>query len=260
MRYGILGDIRVTFDDGAGAGISARKVELLLAVLLVRADQVVSSPQLEYEIWGDNPPRRSTAALHVYVSQLRKFLASHGSPRPGGPRIVTRPPGYMLNLGTDVLDVREFQIRMRQSRSHARAGRLEDAADYARDALGLWRGPVLGDLRGGPIVDEFAAWAEEARLECTEAQIEADLALGRHRELVPALRTLVAEHPMREAFARQLMLALYRAERQSDALQAYQEVRHTLRRELGVEPGRALQRLQQAILVGDGTLDLRPVA
>src|SRR6185503_18952705 len=125
---------------------------------------------------------------------------------------------------------------------------------------GLWRGPALGDLRAGPIVEGFVTWLAEARLECLEMLADSHLELGRHRELVGRLYSLTAEHPLREAFYRQLMLALYRSERQADALKVYQMARKTLNEELGLEPCRSVQDLQRAILTADDQLDLYAAA
>ncbi|WP_380280644.1 BTAD domain-containing putative transcriptional regulator [Kitasatospora purpeofusca] len=252
MRYEIMGGLRVC-DGEAVSVVSARKMETLLAVLLIRAGQVVTVSQFTAELWGDTPPRRATAALHVYISQLRKFLDRPG--RTENP-IATRSPGYLLRLGHDTLDVHEFQQLMTRGRAAMKRDRYEEASAVLDGALALWRSPVLSELRLGPIVNSFAAWAEEARLECIEMRMDADLALGSHRELVSELYSLTAEHPLREAFHRQLMLALYRSERQSDALRAYANARETLNDELGIEPGRVLRDLQRSILLDDGRLDL----
>src|SRR5437868_3558371 len=188
------------------------------------------------EIWGDEPPRRATATVHVYVSQLRKLL---GRTRQGDSPIVTRFPGYVLRLGDSTLDAHEFQQLARQGRAAIRAGRYQEASAACGRALALWRGRVLG----GPIVEEFATWAEETRLECVELRNEAELTLGRHRELVGPLYALVNTHPLIEAFHRQLMLALYRSDRRADALRVFQRVRSTLDRELGIAPCRQLHEL-----------------
>ncbi|WP_328722916.1 AfsR/SARP family transcriptional regulator [Streptomyces sp. NBC_00247] len=248
MEYRILGPIRV-LDEGHETYLNARKVQTLLAALLIKADQIVSVDQLIAEIWHEDPPRRVNASLHVYVSQVRKFLTRPGS---GGSGLVTRVPGYQLSLGENTLDVREFQRRMTAGRNHLLMGRLEQADRGFGAALGLWRGRALGELSGdGPIIQGFTVWAEEARLECLELQIETRLAMGQYRQVVGPLFQLISEIPMRETFYRQLMLALYQADRQADALRVYQSARSTLNAELGVEPCQALRDLQHAILVGD---------
>jgi DNA-binding SARP family transcriptional activator len=247
-----LGPLRVVCEDGEIATIGAQKIETLLAALLIRADQVVATDQLMTEIWNDRVPRRATAGIHVYVSQLRKFLTRCGGP---GGRVVTRPPGYVLHSGDDELDYRSFVELVDWGRDHARESRYEQASKCFENALAMWRGPALGDLSHGPIVDGFVTWLTETRLECTEMLIDAQLELGRHRELVGRLYSLTAEHPLRESFVRQLMLALYRSERQADALEVYRSVRRTIREELGLEPCRALQELQQGILTANYELE-----
>ncbi|MBO4253530.1 AfsR/SARP family transcriptional regulator [Streptomyces griseorubiginosus] len=247
MRFEILGSLRVT--DGEDVfTVSAPKMESLLAALLVRADDVVSMDQMCTEIWGDEPPRRATAALHVYISQLRKLL---GRVHQGESPIVTRFPGYALCLGDSDLDAHEFQRLARQGRAALRAGRHQEASAACGRALALWRGTVLGEVRGGPIVAEFATWAEETRLECVELRNEAELTLGRHRELVGPLYALVNRHPLIEAFHGQLMLALYRSDRRAEALRVFQQLRETLDRELGITPCRQLHELHQQILADE---------
>lgn len=251
MRYEMLGPLRI-IDDGDPMFIGARKVELLLAALLIRADQVVSADQLMTELWGDSLPRRATAGVYVYISELRKFLSRSGRPSP----VMTRPPGYMLRMGTDELDCQAFRELMSLGRSFSRAHCDEEAAECFEAALGLWRGPVLTDLGGGPIVSGFVTWLSEERMECLELLMESRLRRGGHRELVGRLYSLAAEYPLRESFYRQLMLALYRCERRADALTVYQSARRVLNEELGLEPCRALRDTHQAILTGDDPLDL----
>lgn len=252
MRYEVLGQLQVR-DDERASFISAPKIETLLAVLLVRSGQVVTHDQLIAEIWGDGPPRRVMAGLHVYVSQLRKFLTSAGQPKCP---IVTSPAGYQLRLGQDELDCEIFLRLVQTGRENAAQQRDEQARYCFERGLTLWRGPALADLSYGPILEGFATCLLEARLECTELLIDCQLRLGRHREVVGQLYTLIAEHPLREAFRRQLMLALYRSERTADALNAYQAARRALHDELGLEPCRSLQNLQRAILTADDQLDL----
>ncbi|MEV0408063.1 AfsR/SARP family transcriptional regulator [Actinoallomurus sp. NPDC050550] len=252
MRYELLGPLRVVTDEGDVASIGAQKIETLLEVLLIRADQVVGTEQLMGEIWSERVPRRATAGLHVYVSQLRKFLNRCG--RPTSP-VVTRPPGYLLRAGDDELDYREFVRLVDWGREHSREQRHDQASRFFEEALALWRGPIPCDLSTGPILEGFMTWLAEMHLECTEMLIDAQLELGQHREVVGRLYSLVAEHPLREAFYRQLMLALYRSDRQADALEVYRSVRRTLNDELGLEPCRALQELHRAILVADYALE-----
>jgi SARP family transcriptional regulator, regulator of embCAB operon len=252
MRYEILGLLRVVDRDEVHF-IGAPKVEALLAALLINSNQVVPVERLMTEIWGHAWPRRAAATFHVYVSQLRKFLRQAG--RADNP-IVTRQPGYLLRIGAGELDLQDFTRLVGLGRGCIRARRYEDARSAFQSALDLYRGPAIGNGRGGPIVNQFRTWLDEARLECTELLIEAELALGCHREMVGQLYSLTVENPFHETFYRQLMLALYRSERQADALKVYHNAQATLRGELGVEPCRGLRDLQRSILTADNRLEL----
>lgn len=248
MRYEILGPLQVIGRDGKALA-APRKVELLLAALLIRAGQVVPVPTLINEVWGARPPRRVNAGLQVYVSQLRKLLAAAGGP---AEPIATRAAGYRLDLGPAGLDSDTFLDRFDHGRLLAEDGRHDAAVESFDRALALFRGPVLDDLRGGPLVDGFAAWATETRLQCVEARVESMLRLGRPREVIGHLYATIAEHPLRESLCRQLMVALHDCGRRAEALDAYRRTRSTLARELGVEPGPALRRLWTAMLRSDG--------
>jgi SARP family transcriptional regulator, regulator of embCAB operon len=239
--------------DGESLAVTAPKMEVVLAVLLIRADQVVSVEQLITEMWGGTRPKRATAALYVYVSQLRKLVT--GRTGAAGP-IITRAPGYVLRTGSDELDLHVFQRLVREGRESMRRDQYEPASRAFESALTLWRGSPLSELREGPIINGFAMWLDEVRLECHEMLVETNLRLGRHREMVSLLHELIREHPLHEAFYRQLMLALYRSERRADALAVYQSARSTLNRELGLEPGRQLGEMQRSILAASEVLDI----
>nr|AVI57410.1 AbmI [Streptomyces koyangensis] len=253
VKFEILGILRVV-DGGAHRTPSAQKVRTLLTTLLIRPNEVVSAEQLIYEIWGENPPRRARAALHVYVSQLRKFLAGPEEPED---RIITQPPGYLIRVPYGDLDVNVFRRHLQQGRTHARAQRHEEATLALGAALKLLHGEELDRLQGGGITRNFVTWLEEVRLECQEMLIESSLSLGRHRESVSTLQSLTARYPLHEAFYRQLMIALYRSDRRAEALRTYQSARGTLREELGLDPGDALFDLHHAILLADDRLQLR---
>ncbi|CAO5154787.1 SARP family transcriptional regulator, regulator of embCAB operon [Frankia sp. AiPs1] len=214
MRYEILGEIRVTDGDGEFS-LTATKVEILLATLVARAGQVVSAGQIFGELWPGARPRQAAAGVHVYVYHLRKFLRQ---PRGASMPVVTRAPGYLLQLGDDLVDVREFQRLRQEGRARLGAGRHGEAVELFEAALGLWRGQAFGGLRGGPIINNYATWLEESRLECLEFSIEAKLFLGRHHELLSQLYELVSEHPQRESFYRHLAVALHRDDRRADAV------------------------------------------
>jgi DNA-binding SARP family transcriptional activator len=254
MRYEILGPVRLV-GDGL-ATISARKIEILLATLLVRHDEVVSVNQLIDEIWAANSPRRATAALYVYISHLRKLLNKPGRSEKV---IVTKSPGYSLRLGGDQIDFVDFQNLANEGRTCMRLGQHEQAASILDSALRLWRGPVLGEIADGPIINGFAVVAEEIRIQCTELMVSSLLKLGRHRDLIGFLYSLIAQHPLHEEFYRQLMLALYRSGRRADALKVYMVAHQTLREEVGLEPQKTLRELQCFILSADETLDYQRV-
>ncbi|MFG2209034.1 BTAD domain-containing putative transcriptional regulator [Streptomyces sp. NPDC048638] len=255
MKYRLLGPLWVDGMEGIASPMAEKvphKVQVLLAALLVRSDQVVSAEQIIGEIWGERPPRRATAALHVYISQLRKLLATaHGADH----LIVTRTPGYLMQLHGEMTDLESFRRLLRKGRAYMVAGSHQEASECFEGALNLWRGPVLSGLRDGPIVNGFAAWVEELRLECIELLIEAYFMLGRHRELVSYLQSVVSEHALHETFYRQLMLALYRCNRRAEALEIYQRARKILKSELGLEPCRALHDMHSAILASDNRLE-----
>jgi SARP family transcriptional regulator, regulator of embCAB operon len=251
MRYEVMGPLRI-INSGTEFRVQANKVQVLLATLLVRTDQIVSVDQLKEEIWGQCLPRRAAAGIHVYVSQVRKFLE-----RVDGTecRVLTRPPGYTLHIGADDLDLHEFERTVSEARIHRRARRYKLAIERLDHALSLCRGPLLGDIYKdiyhGSILGTTQAWLDETRMECMELLIDARLKGGHHRELVGSLYQLTREHPLREALHGQLMLALYRCGRRAEALDVYQSARRVLNEELGLEPSRDLQNLQQFILGAD---------
>src|SRR5581483_6654648 len=248
MEFRLLGPLEV-WHEGREVQVRGNKQRALLAVLLLHANQVVSSDRLLEELWGDEPPQAGTAAGRVRVSHLRKPLSIGGSSP-----IATRPGGYVVELGGAQLDLHRFE----QLLTEAADSDSKSAAQKLRQALALWRGPALADFVYEPFAQAAIARLEELRTLAIERRIEADLELGQHAELVPELEELVAQHPLQERLRAQLMVALYRSGRQADALAAYDATRNVLVKELGLEPGPALQALQRAILRHDTSLDLPP--
>jgi DNA-binding SARP family transcriptional activator len=240
MDFRILGPLEVE-DEGTLLRLGGAKQRGLLALLLLHPNEVVSRGRLIDELWGDSPPETATTALQVHVSQLRKVL--------GRDVIVTRPPGYLIQVGQNEIDLERFETLV----DEARGADAAVAAGRLRDALRLWRGAPLGELDSAARNER--ARLEELRLSVLELRIDADLELGRHAELVPELEGLVREHPLRERLRGQLMLALYRSGRQADALEVYRSGRRLLDEELGLEPDDALQRLEKAILTHDPSLE-----
>ena len=250
MKYRILGPLEVV-DEGEPVPLGRPKERLVLAVLLLHANEFVSRERLIDELWGESPPPTARKAINVYLSQLRKTLA-----RNGADPIETAEGGYLLRLDPDALDVARMQQLLATARERAAAGKLGAAAELLREALTLWRGPTLAGLLLESHGRDEVAQLDELRLTALMDRIDCDLALGRHEEVLSELHVLVGEHPLRERLRAQLMLALYRADRQAEALEAYQQARELLVKELGIEPSPALQRLQKGILIQDPALEL----
>jgi DNA-binding SARP family transcriptional activator/streptogramin lyase len=249
MEYRILGPLEVA-DEGEPVPLGRPKERLVLAVLLLHANEFVSRERLIDELWGAAPPPTAKKAVNVYVSQLRKALAQNGHDP-----IETADGGYRLGVDLDELDAGRLRQLLTTARERASAGEPEAAALVLRDVVALWRGPTLSGLLLESHGREEVAQLDELRLTALMDRIDCDLALGRHEEVLGELHVLVGEHPLRERLRAQQMLALYRADRQSDALDAYQQARHDLTEELGIDPSESLQRLQQAILRHDSALE-----
>jgi DNA-binding SARP family transcriptional activator len=236
MEFRILGPLEVR-KEGHPVALGGARQRALLAMLLTRANEIVSTDRLIDELWGEQPPRTALNTLQYYVSQLRKAL--------GADRIVTRSPGYLIRVEPGELDLERFERLVE-----------EGGAEGLREALALWRGAPLADFAYEAFAQASIGRLEELRLAALEQRLDADLALGRHGELVGELEALVGEHPLREHLRGQLMLALYRSGRQAEALDAYQATRRALVDGLGIEPGPALQELEKAVLRQDPTLAL----
>jgi YVTN family beta-propeller protein len=258
MDFRILGSLEV-YDDERPLLLGGHQQRALLVLLLLRANQVVPVDEIVDDLWGARPPPSATKSVQALISKLRKLLAEPGAEAEEVGEdgiLLTRSHGYVLTVVPGELDLHRFQSLTEDGRQALAAGRAGDAAKRLREALALWRGRPLAEFAYESFAQVEVARLEELWLSALEERIEADLALGRHHDLIPEVEALVAENPLRERLRGQLMLALYRAGRQAEALQAYQQARHTLVDELGIEPGQALQRLEQAILQQDESLDL----
>jgi DNA-binding SARP family transcriptional activator/ABC-type transport system substrate-binding protein len=246
MEYRLLGPLEVLDGNGHRLPLGGVRQQSVLAALLLRADRTVALEQLVEQLW-EEPPATAFRTVQVYVSRLRQEL-------PAG-AIERRAGGYAFRLDSDQLDLRVFEQAAQEGQAALAGNDCERAAQLLREALALWRGPALAGLTSDALRRE-AAGLEELRLQVLEDRFEADLACGRHRELVPELQALVADQPFRERPRAQLMLALYRAGRPGDALELYRETRRLLVDELGMEPGEELRKLEQAILRQDDSLGL----
>jgi len=249
VEFRILGPLEVVHDSRP-VRVGAAKEQAVLAVLLLHAGEVVSRERLIDELWGESPPPTAARAVNVYVSQLRKALAVNGADP-----IATRAGGYAIHVAPTALDAARFEDLVGEARARVAAGDVEAAAKLLRDALALWRGPALAGLALESFARNEVDRLEELRLGALVDRIDCDLALARHESVVGELEVLVAQHPLRERLRAQYMLALYRCERQADALRAYQDARQTLVDELGLEPSPSLQRLERGILNHDRALE-----
>src|SRR5262245_6337785 len=215
-------------------------------MLLLDANRPVSRARLIDRLWGESPPPSAAHTLDDYVSRLRRTL--------GSARIEREPAGYLIRVEAGELDLERFEALLEQGCSAAAAGDAARASVVLGDALGLWRGEALADLVNEPFAASASERLEDRRLLAAEARIDAELALGRGRELVSELERLVAEHPFRERPVSQLMRSLYRAGRQADALAAYQAFRLRFAEELGLEPSAELRALERRVLEQDPSL------
>lgn len=258
MEFRVLGPLEVS-EDGRPVDLGGPTQRALLAILLVHASEVVSVERLIDELWGDEPPATAVKTLQAHVSRLRRALNAAGEGR-----LQTRGHGYELRVRPGELDADQFRDLLEDARRRLAGGDADGAARILDDALALWRGPALAGVRSSTFARSEIARLDELRIAAVEERIEADLARGRHAGLVPELERLVGQHPLRERLRGQLMLALYRADRQAEALSVYRDGRRVLAEDLGLEPSRALRMLERQILEQDPALapprGARPVA
>src|SRR5215208_836042 len=257
MRYRVLGPLEAEADDGA-VTLGGQKERLLLALLLARPNQVVSVEALVTGLWGEHPPPTAAKTLQSHVVRLRRALEPARARGAAGEVLVTREPGYLLRVAPGALDAARFEELTAAGRRALADGSVEHAGSLLREALGLWRGRAFEEFLDADVGAAESDRLAELRLAALEDRVEADLRLGRHRELVAELEGLVRDQPLRERPWAQLLLALYRSGRQADALLAYQRARSVLVEELGIDPGGELRRLHAAVLAQDPGLELQP--
>jgi DNA-binding SARP family transcriptional activator len=241
MEFRVLGPLEAT-DGDTPLALGSPRARAVLARLLLDAGRTVSTSQLVDDLWGENVPDSAVKMIQIHVSQLRKALPADV--------LRTRPPGYVLEVDPDTVDLTRFLELREHGRAALAAGDPARASALLADALALWRGPALAEF-SEPFAHGESARLEELRLVCLENRIEADIAGGRHADVVGELEALVARHPLRETLHGHLMLALYGAGRQADALATYDRFRRTLDDELGIEPSEPLKRLHLDILNQD---------
>jgi DNA-binding SARP family transcriptional activator len=246
VEFQLLGPVKARA-AGSPVEIGGPRQRAVLALLLLHANRVLPSELLIDDVWGERPPPSAASTLSSYVSRLRRAL--------GADALLSAPAGYELRVAPERIDVLRFRALAEEGRAHLARGEPRRAAAALQDALSLWRGEPFGDLGYEEWASREAGALRELHTSVHEDRIDAELALGRHAEVVGELELLVLRHPLRERLRRQLMLALYRSGRQAEALDAYRDARRALVDELGLSPGRALQELEQAILRQDPALD-----
>lgn len=254
FRVCVLGPFEAHW-RGTPLNLGGAKQQAVLALLAVEANNVVSVDRLLDWVWPDGDDPRRAGTLQVYVSNLRRVLAPVAE-EIGRPLVVTQRPGYLLRLDVGQSDLLSFEASCDDADRAIADGRTADAVRSYRAALQLWRGDPLAGLPVDPTSHGSTARLDLVRVSVLERTAEAELAIGRHREVVGELQTWVAAHPLDERLRGHLMLALYRSGRQADALAVYRDGRETLVEQLGIEPSRELRELQSKILDQDPSLDL----
>ena len=252
MRVDMLGPLEVT-DGQVGFTPPGRKLRTVLATLALNPGRVVPAFQLIGELWVDEPPAKAENSLHAHIARLRKLFAAHLGAARARQLVQTTGSGYRLDLPEDAVDAHRFVRLAKQARVLQRHD-VEAAAEALQAALDLWRGPALLDVGDGVLCRMAAVQFEEIRLAAHEDLVEAKLTLGQHRTLVPELERLAVQYPLRERFAEQLMVALYRCGRQADALDVYARARLRLSADLGLEPGIGLRATMAQVLRHDPRL------
>lgn len=244
MEIRLLGVVEASA-DGIALPLGGPRQRAVLADLALHAGQTVPASRLIDDLWGEKPPASAKHTLETYVSRLRHVLKASGA---AGPSLVTRPGGYLLDVAPECVDAYQFRDLAVRGSSACDQGSPAAAVTLLSSAVKLWRGPALADVQDASFAVLARQLLEEERLTASEKLMQARLALGQHRELVPELEALIGGSPYRERFHAQLMLALYRSGRQAEALAAFGRARDLLAGELGIEPGRELRELQRAVL------------
>jgi DNA-binding SARP family transcriptional activator/pimeloyl-ACP methyl ester carboxylesterase len=247
MEFCVLGPLEAVV-DGRALALGGTRQRALLARLLLDNGRTIGVDRLVDDLWGDPPPDTARKMIQVYVSRLRKLLPDD--------TLHTRASGYEVTIPPDSLDLERFETHRAAGRAALEYGDHERAANELRSALALWRGPALAEFTDEPFAQTEAARLDALRSAAVEERIQADLELGNAADVIPELETLIAHHPLREQLRAKLMLALYRAGRQADALAVYHDARRVLEDELGIQPSETLRDLERRILQHDPTLDM----
>ncbi|MEV5437268.1 AfsR/SARP family transcriptional regulator [Streptomyces sp. NPDC052682] len=248
VRFNLIGPFEIVAEDGRSYLPSTPKVCQTLALLLTRANEIVTADALVHELWGESPPRSAMTTLQTYVYHARRMFVAEQLLPDDRPLLVTRAPGYAVQVEDDEVDIKVFERLVAEAHADLGADRCESAVHKVGRALELWRGPALSNVPAGDLLTGHIVHLEELRIRALEIRIEAEGRLNRHRESIPQLRKLVNDYPLNEWFHSRLIMALGSAGRRAEALQAYQNLRRILAEELGLEPSPDLQRLQLELL------------
>lgn len=255
VRINILGAFEVDCSpssslEGNQINITAAKLRQVLALLAASAGSPVGTDFLIDELWPSGPPTTVKTVVQTYIYQLRKIFAGSFSSPCGAKLLVTRPGGYVLAVPRSNIDIFQFQALAAEGKRALGCGQVAHAADLLRRALTFWRGSLPPDITSGPSLCGLSTYLEEKHLETLSLRIEADLADGRHSDVIGELKSLVSTHRLHETFYLQLMQALHECGRRCEGLTTYQSLRRVLDEELGLEPSTEAKKLQQKIIVG----------
>jgi DNA-binding SARP family transcriptional activator len=247
IRYKILGGLEMVH-GGRSLAPSPPKVRRVLALLLVRANTTVHPDSIISELWGTSPPRSAVTTVQTYIYHLRKMFMAEGIDPTGDDLLATELPGYVLRMEPDALDSDVFERLADEGGRLLKTGHPDRAAGLLGEALDMWSGPALANVSLGRSLEAHVVRLEERRVHALQMRIQADLELGKNREVTAELRSHVSTYPLDEVFHGQLIQALARSGRRGDALDAYQDARLTLQEQLGLDPSPDLQQLQREIL------------
>ncbi|MET9661994.1 AfsR/SARP family transcriptional regulator [Streptomyces sp. NPDC006510] len=276
MYFKVLGALDVS-ESSKDLTPSAPKLRSTLSLLLLRQGDIVRKDSFVDELWGVNPPPNALTTLQTYVYQLRRTLPDPQTHRAGhrprghawkevtacpshGPWLRTTSSGYAASIPSETIDLCRFETLAAQGGTALGQGNVPRAAELLKEALTLWRGPLVSNVKHGPVLEAHATRLTEERLRVVEQCIDAQLFLGMYHEVLTGLRGLLVEHPLAEGLWQRLLLALYRSGRRLEAIQEYRRLRRLLRDGLGLEPSRSVQRLYEAVLASDPAPDLERVA
>ncbi|MEU3354780.1 AfsR/SARP family transcriptional regulator [Streptomyces sp. NPDC037389] len=248
MRFRLIGPFEIVTEDGKVRRAGTPKVSQTLALLLIRANEIVTTESLIRELWQGDAPRSALNTVQTYIHHARKLLAQEGRPAGCDPLLTLRPGGYTMRVDPEAVDIKVFEGLVAQARDDVRACRHESAEAALDRALDIWRGPLLVNVPTGDVLSSRIARLEEIRVRALELRIEVWAALGRQRDAIAELRVLVHDYPLNESFHGQLIAALHQAGRRAEALQAYRQMHRILWDELGLDPSWEIQRLHQEML------------